>query len=127
LVRERAAADWSAWEDAVLSLEPGGKPNLFSDRPSDAVLALVRICAHYFAHGAWLEDGEVLRDAGRLAGIPGVLIHGRLDLSGPLDTAWELARAWPDAELVAVADSGHKGSETMRAEIARAVDRFARR
>jgi proline iminopeptidase len=127
LVRERAAADWSAWEDAVLSLEPSGKPNLFSDRPSDAVLALVRICAHYFAHGAWLEDGEVLRHAGRLAGIPGVLIHGRLDLSGPLDTAWELARAWPDAELVAVADSGHKGSETMRAEIARAIDRFAPR
>lgn len=75
---------------------------------------MVRICAHYFAHGAWLEEGALLRDAGRLAGIPGVLIHGRLDLSGPLDTAWELARAWPDAKLVALRDSGHQGSDTKR-------------
>ena len=64
--------------------------------------------------------------AGRLAGIPGVLIHGRLDLSGPLDTAWELAKAWPDAELVAVRDSGHTGSTTMREQMVSALDRFAR-
>src|SRR6266540_2996414 len=86
LYRAVAANDWCAWEDAVVSLEPNGKPNPYSDRPPAALLALVRICAHYFAHGAWLEEGALLRDAGRLAGIPGVLIHGRLDLSGPLDT-----------------------------------------
>jgi proline iminopeptidase len=126
LVRERAAVDWCAWEDAVLSLEPGGKPNQFSDRPPAALLALVRICAHYFSHGAWLEDGVLLRDAGGLAGIPGVLVHGRLDLSGPLDTAWELARAWPDAQLFPISDSGHKGSDAMRDRMLGALDEFAR-
>jgi proline iminopeptidase len=127
LVRTRAAQAWCAWEDAVVAFEPHGKPNAYSDRPPDALLAFVRICTHYFAHGAWLEDGALLRDAGRLAGIPGVLIHGRLDFSGPLDTAWELARAWPDARLVAVADSGHQGSDTMRAETLRALDAFSDR
>ena len=124
-VRERAALSWSAWEDAVLSLEPNAKPNPFSDRPPAAMLAMVRICAHYAVHGAWLEEGALLRDAGRLAGIPGVLIHGRLDLSCPLDTAWELARAWPDAELVAPADSGHLGSDSKRLSLLDALDRFA--
>jgi proline iminopeptidase len=125
VVRSRAANAWCAWEDAVVSLEPHGRPNAYSDRAPDALLAFVRICTHYFAHGAWLEDGALLRDAGRLAGIPGVLIHGRLDLSGPLDTAWELARAWPGAELVAVTDSGHQGSDTMRERLVEALDRFA--
>ncbi|MDP9864704.1 MULTISPECIES: prolyl aminopeptidase [Streptosporangium] len=126
-VREKAAIDWMTWEDVVVSMEPNGKRNPYSDRPPADLLAFVRICAHYFAHGAWLEEGVLLREAGRLAGIPGVLIHGRLDLSGPADTAWELARAWPDAELIIVDDSGHTGSPTMRAEVLGAIDRFAPR
>jgi proline iminopeptidase len=89
------------------------------------MLALVRICAHYFAHQAWLEDGALLRDAGRLAGIPGVLIHGRLDLSSPPLTAWELAQAWPDTELAIIEDSGHIGSEAMRQRILGALETFA--
>jgi proline iminopeptidase len=126
-VRARAAEDWCAWEDAVISLEPNGKPNAYSDRPPDALLAFVRIAAHYFSHGAWLEEGQLLRDAGRLAGIPGVLLHGRLDLGSPLDTAWALARAWPDAELVVVDDSGHTGSGTMSQRKRHALDAFAAR
>jgi len=126
-VREQAAKDWCAWEDTVISLEPQGKPNAYSDRPPADLLAMVRICSHYFAHGAWLEEGALLRDAGRLRGIPGVLIHGRLDLGSPLDTAWELGKAWPDAELVVVPDSGHTGSDTMRAKMRAALDFFAGR
>jgi proline iminopeptidase len=68
----------------------------------------------------------LLQEAGKLAGIPGVLIHGRLDLGGPLQTAWDLAAAWPDAELVVV-DSGHTGNDQMRIEIRLALDRFALR
>jgi proline iminopeptidase len=124
-IREKAARAWCAWEDAVVSLEPGAKPNMYSDRPRDALLAFVRICAHYVAHDAWLEEGQLIRDADRLAGIPGVLIHGRLDLSSPLDTAWELARAWPDAELVVVDDAGHTGSDAMSDAIRAALARFA--
>lgn len=124
-VREKAAADWLAWEDAVISLEPKGTPQAYSSRPADAALAFVRICAHYFSHGAWLEEGQLLRNADRLAGIPGVLMHGRLDLGSPLGTAWELAQAWRDAELVVIDDSGHTGSDSMRDLILRTTDRFA--
>ncbi|MFD9811751.1 prolyl aminopeptidase [Streptomyces sp. NPDC059080] len=124
-VRERAATRWCAWEDTVLSLEPHGAPDVYGGRPSTARHALVRLCAHYFAHGAWLEEGALLRDAGRLAGIPGVLVHGRLDLSTPLETAWELARAWPGAELTVIDDAGHKGSAATRDAVIGALDRFA--
>ncbi|APU15637.1 MULTISPECIES: prolyl aminopeptidase [Actinoalloteichus] len=126
-VRSRAAHDWITWEDTVISREPNGTPNAYSNRASDDLLAFVRICAHYFSHGAWLAEGVLLREAGRLAGIPGVLIHGRHDLGSPLDTAWELARNWPDAELIVVEDSGHTGSATMRTDLHRALDRFAAR
>jgi proline iminopeptidase len=124
-VRRRAAHDWTAWEDAVISLESKGRPGAYSDRPPDELLAFVRICTHYFANGGWLEEGALLRDTQRLEGIPGVLIHGRLDLGGPLITAWELARAWPGAELHVIEDSGHTGSPDMAAAIGRALDRFA--
>ncbi|MFB9628342.1 alpha/beta hydrolase [Nonomuraea helvata] len=126
-VRAQAARDWTAWEDAVISLETNGHPNAYSNRPPDALLALTRICSHYFANGAWLEEGVLLRDAHRLAGIPGVLIHGRFDLGAPLQYAWELAQAWPDARLVVVDDSGHTGSTTMNTEILTALDGFADR
>jgi proline iminopeptidase len=124
-VRGKAAVDWCAWEDAVVSLEPNPKPGVYGDRPPAGLIAFVRICSHYFANGAWLEDGALIRDAGRLAGIPGVLIHGRLDLGGPLDTAWELARAWPDAQLFAVSDAGHLGSATVADLMREAFDRFS--
>ncbi|GAA2691127.1 prolyl aminopeptidase [Nonomuraea recticatena] len=124
-VRAKAAQDWTTWEDAVISLEVNGKPNAYSDRPPASLLAFSRICAHYFSNGAWLEEGVLLREAHRLAGIPGVLIHGRFDLGGPLETAWQLAQAWPDSRLVVVDDSGHTGSDTMREEILAALDNFA--
>ncbi|WP_040779912.1 prolyl aminopeptidase [Nocardia pneumoniae] len=123
--RELASRRWCAWEDAVIAHEGLGSPGQYSAKPDAAQLAFVRICTHYFANAAWLEDGQLLRDADRLAGIPGVLIHGRLDLSGPLYTAWQLAQAWPDAELQVIEDSGHTGSPAMRTAVLRAIDRFA--
>ncbi|MBV9845780.1 MAG: prolyl aminopeptidase [Kutzneria sp.] len=126
-VRAKAAIDWLAWEDAVISAEPNGRPNAYSNRLPAAQLAFVRICAHYFANGAWLDEGALLRDAGNLAGIPGVLIHGRLDMGCPVGTAWELAKVWPDAELIIVGDSGHTGSEAMGGHVLDALNRFAQR
>jgi len=123
-VRARTAVEWCAWEDAVISMESNGKPGQYSNRPDDARLALVRICSHYFSNDAFLEDGVLIREAGRLAGIPGILVHGRADLGGPVVTAWELARAWPDAELIVIEDSGHTGSPRMADVLHDAGDRL---
>jgi len=66
----------------------------------------------------------LIREAGKLAGIPGILIHGRNDLGGPVITAWELARAWPGAELIVIGDSGHTGSSSMREALDSAGERI---
>ncbi|MGN6792736.1 MAG: prolyl aminopeptidase [Streptosporangiaceae bacterium] len=123
-VRERAAAEWLTWEDAVISMESAGSPGAYSDRPDDAKIAFVRICSHYFAHDGFLEDGILIRDATKLAGIPGVLIHGRADIGGPAITAWEIAQRWPGSELVIIADSGHTGSTTMQQALNAAAERI---
>lgn len=124
-VREQAAQDWCTWEDVHVSLAPGHRP---SPRYEDPVfrMAFARLVTHYWRHAAWLEEGVLLREAGKLAGIPGVLIHGRLDVSGPPDIAWELARRWPDSELVLIDDAGHGGGHAgMTEALIAATDRFA--
>jgi proline iminopeptidase len=126
-VREKAAIDWCAWEDALLSNETQGKIAVFHDRPGPERLALVRICAHYFSHGVFLEDGILIREAGRLAGIPGVLVHGRMDMNGPLEAVWLLSRAWPGAELLVAEDAGHLDSPAKVRYVYEAVERFAGR
>lgn len=88
---------------------------------------MVRICAHYYANHAWLEDGELIGNAAALASIPGVLVHGRLDLSCPVTTAYELARAWPRAQLFVCDESGHRASPAKREFLRDALDRFADR
>ncbi|MPQ96713.1 prolyl aminopeptidase [Modestobacter sp. I12A-02628] len=124
-VRARAARDWCDWEDAHVSLAPDWAPHLSTADPAFQ-LQFARLVTHYWSHGCFLADGVLLRDAGRLAGIPAVLVHGRLDVSGPLDTAWQLHRAWPGSELVVVDDAGHGGSSMSEVLVA-ALDRFAAR
>jgi proline iminopeptidase len=122
-VRARAAADWCAWEDAIIAHETLGRPGQYGSH--DGVPAMVRIIVHYARHRAWLADGQLLRDVERLAGIPAVVVHGRRDLSCPLVYPWELVRAWPAAELVIVEDSGHTGSPAMGEAVGAAVERFS--
>ncbi|CAM5535131.1 Proline iminopeptidase OS=Streptomyces cyaneofuscatus OX=66883 GN=pip PE=3 SV=1 [Streptomyces cyaneofuscatus] len=125
-VQERATAAWCASEDAVLSLEANPGPAPYRQPPQGpAQQALVRICSHYFSHGAWLRRTELIDEAHRLAGIPAVLVHGRFDLGGPLITAWELDRAWPEAELTVIDDAGHLGGPATRRAVLAALDRFA--
>ena len=76
--REDAAVAWMNWEETVLSLEPGATAEVHSGPPDDALLAFVRLTTHYYAHSGWLEEGAVIRDAGRLAGIPGVLLGAQI-------------------------------------------------
>jgi proline iminopeptidase len=123
-VREQAACNWCDWEDATIAHERLRRQGQFSANTIEAKLAFVRICTHFYAHYAWLDDDQLLHNAHRLAGIPGVIIHGRLDLSCPSITSWELARAWPDAELVMIDDSGHTGSPAMAAAVRHAIARF---
>jgi len=122
-VREKAATDWCLWEDAIVKLDPRDPPNpRYADQRFR--MAFARIVTHYFHHGAWLADGQILRGAHKLAGIPAVLIHGRMDLGSPLRTAWELHNAWPGSELV-VTNSGHSsGDPSMADAIVAATDRF---
>jgi proline iminopeptidase len=123
-VRAKAAQDWCDWEDTHVSLAPGAQPYLSIAEPAFQ-LAFARVVTHYWSNGCFLAGGQLLRNAGRLAGIPGVLVHGRYDVSGPLDTAWALHRAWPDSELVVVGDAGH-GGIGMTAAVVAVTDRFAR-
>lgn len=126
-VRARAAEAWCAWEDTHVATAAGHQHDPRYDDPRFR-LCFARLVTHYWRHAAFLDEGQLLADAFRLAGIPGVIVNGRLDISGPPDTAWQLARAWPDAELVLVDDAGHGATHptTFDAVLA-ATDRFARR
>ncbi|MEV5751106.1 prolyl aminopeptidase [Actinoallomurus sp. NPDC052308] len=122
-VRERAARDWCAWEDSHVAVRPDHRPDPRYEDPAFR-MCFARLVTHYWRHAAFLDDDVLLRDARRLAGIRGALIHGRLDASSPLQTAWELSRAWPDGELIVVDDAGHGGGGMTDAIVA-ATDRFA--
>jgi proline iminopeptidase len=124
-VRERAALDWARWEETALSLEPNAKPTPFSMRADDELIEFVRICSHYYANYGWLTDDELIGNVDRLAGIPAVLVHGRLDLSCPVETAYELASAWPGTELFICDRSGHRIQQDQREYLRAALDRFA--
>jgi proline iminopeptidase len=123
-VCKRAADAWCLWESATPNWppRPGVAPR-FND-PAFA-MAFARIVTHYVGHNAWLEDGVLLRNAGELANIPGVLINGRYDFQAPIANAWELHRVWPSSELVIVDDAGHAADDAgITRELVRATDRF---
>ncbi|GAA3006210.1 prolyl aminopeptidase [Kitasatospora albolonga] len=123
-VRAKAAVDWLAWEDAVISAEPNNRPGMYSDRVDEDQIAFVRICSHFFGHGAWLTEDQLLRGAPRLAGIPGVVVTGRHDMGCPPQSAWRLVNAWPGARLHISEDSGHVGSESMVKVVHDAIEEF---
>jgi proline iminopeptidase len=122
-VRERAARSWCDWEDTHVRLMPGWEP---SERYRDPHFRMqfARLVTHYWGHGCFLAPGQVRAGMPRIADIPAVLIHGRYDVSGPLDTAWELHRRWPASRLVVLEGAGHGG--TGFAEAARAAIRTFR-
>ena len=122
--RERAALEWCMWESATPGWPPAdGLAPRFKD--TAFALAFARLVTHYVRHNAWLEDGQLLRDAHLLADTPGVLVNGRFDFQAPIGNAWQLKRAWPRAELVIVEDAGHAADHPgITREIIRATDRF---
>jgi proline iminopeptidase len=123
-VHRKAAADWCAWEDAM---QPGVPPRDVYRDPAFR-LCFARLVTHYFSNRAFLEDGVILREAGRLAGIPAVLAQGALDTGNIVGTPWLLHHAWPGSELVMLDDVGHTTSAaSMQDTLVGATDRFARR
>lgn len=123
-VRAKAAKNWHDWEAASLSAAPDAKPSPQWLQP-EFQMARARIVTHYFRHNAWLEDSILLREAGSLSGIPGIMVHGRLDLGAPLVTAWELAQVWTNSELIIVNGAGHSSTDPGMSEaLIAATNRF---
>jgi proline iminopeptidase len=108
--RMAAAKAWSLWEAHASNLLP--KPAVVNHfgNPHTA-LSLARIECHYFMHDSFLEPDQILKHAGRRAGIPGVIVHGRYDVVCPAEQAWALHRAWPEAHLHMIPDAGHSALE----------------
>ncbi len=126
-LRLEAARRWALWEARCATLRPDPGLEAHFAEPEHA-LALARIECHYFVHGAFLAPNQLLREAHRLHGIPGVIVHGRYDVVCPVEQAFALHEAWPGAELVVVPDAGHAASEPgIAAALVAATDRLADR
>ncbi|MGG7100176.1 prolyl aminopeptidase [Rhodococcus sp. 24CO] len=108
VVRENAALQWCRWEDVHVSLMPGWTP---SKRYEDPAFRRVftRLVTHFWSHDCFLVPNQIMDGMHRLSEIPAILVHGRYDVSGPLDTAWAIHQSWPGSELVVQGDAGHGG------------------
>ncbi len=126
-VREQAARAWSVWEGSTLTLLPDAELREHHARREFA-LAFARIENHYFANHGFFAEEQLIRDAGKLAGIPGVIVQGRYDMATPPATAWELHQAWPQAEFHLVEGAGHAFTEPgILDRLLDATDAFAHR
>ena len=127
-VRVAAAKRWAGWEGATSKLLPD--PAMVNRYEEDEfALAFARIEAHYFQNRGFFEcDDQLLRDVERIRHIPAAIVQGRYDVVCPATSAWDLHRAWPEADLLITADAGHAAFEpaNSRALVA-ATDRFAAR
>jgi proline iminopeptidase len=124
-VRLEAARAWSVWEGSTSKLIPD--PNLINDfsEPHKA-LSLARIEAHYFINNSFFEtDNYLIENVGKIRHIPAVIVQGRYDVVCPIMSAWELHRAWPEAEFIVVGDAGHSVTEPgIASALVGATDRF---
>ncbi|SIO86703.1 prolyl aminopeptidase [Nocardiopsis sp. JB363] len=125
-VRLEAARAWSVWEGSTITLLPN--PSLRENyADEDYALAFARIENHYFHNRGFFTPGQLIEDAERIRHIPGVIVQGRYDVCTPMRTAWDLHRAWPEAEFHVVDDAGHAVSEPgILDRLIEATDRFAR-
>ena len=125
--RARAAGAWSHWEGRTITLLPDPSIDTAHDDAHFA-LAFARIENHYFVNQGFFDEGQLLRDAHKLHGIPGVIVQGRYDVCTPAKTAWDLHRAWPQAEFHLIKDAGHAFKEPgILDRLVRATDQFAAR
>jgi proline iminopeptidase len=123
-----AARIWSCWEGGTSHLHVS-EATISRFGADEFALAFARIEAHYFVNGGFMEvPDQILRDVHRLRDIPAVIVQGRYDIVCPMTSAWDLHRAWPEAELRIVPDAGHSAFEPgIVHELISATDRFANR
>jgi proline iminopeptidase len=121
----RAAQTWSKWEGDIVTLLPSAETIEHFTSP-DVAVAVARIENHYMANDGWFEQGQLLKGAEKLRGIPGVIVQGRHDTCTPPAAAWALKKAWPEVDLNIVPDGGHLFNEPGILDgLVRATDRFA--
>lgn len=126
IARMAAAKVWSAWEGNCSTLRPNSHV-LERFTSTHVAVSLARIEAHFFANNAFIERNQILNDAPKLAGIPGIIVHGRYDVVCPLDNATALHERWPDSELYIIRDAGHSASEPSNTDaLVRATDGMAK-
>jgi proline iminopeptidase len=125
--RIEAARAWSVWEGATSFLwqDPA---HIESSGEDEFAVAFARIECHYFVHGGFFEhDDQLLRNVDRIRDIPAVIVQGRYDVVCPLSSAWDLHRAWPEADLQIVQDAGHSAFEPgIMHQLIEATDRFGK-
>lgn len=126
-VQLEAAKRWSMWEGVTVTLLPD-EAMLAEFTEDQHAIAIARIENHYMKYKGWLDEGQLLANAGRLRGVPGVIVQGRHDCCTPPAAAWDLKKAWPEVELQIVPDGGHLFTEPGITDgLVRATDRFAHR
>ena len=124
-VQLAAAKAWSKWEGDIVTLLPSPETVDHFTSP-DVAVAVARIENHYMANLGWFEEGQLLKNADKLRGIPGVIVQGRHDSCTPPVAAWRLKQAWPEVELNIIPDAGHLFNEPGNLDaLVRATDRFA--
>ncbi|MFG2013538.1 prolyl aminopeptidase [Actinomadura geliboluensis] len=126
-VRVAAAKAWATWEGSTITLRPDAELAAGFGEPDYAV-AFARIENHYFVNEGFFEDEQLIRDVDKIRHIPAVIVQGRYDVCTPAATAWDLHRAWPEADFHLVDDAGHAFSEPgILHRLIEATDRFAAR
>lgn len=120
-----AAREWCAWEDTHVSLAPGHTPDpRFQD--TEFSVRFARLVTHYWSNSAFLDENQLIRDAPLLDGLPGILIHGRYDVSSPLQTPWRLSQLWATSRLHILDDAGHGNATSFPVAVTNALNQFAR-
>jgi proline iminopeptidase len=124
-VRRQAAQAWSMWEGSTSKLIPD--PVMIAHYGADDFAeAFARIECHYFVHRGFFDtDNYLIEQVGKIRHLPAIIVHGRYDVVCPVENAWVLHQAWPEAELRIIADAGHSLSEVgITDALIEATDRF---
>ncbi len=122
----QAAKAWSLWEGRTATLTSSQKVLDHFGDPHTA-LSLARIECHYFMHQSFLTENQILNNAGKLSGIPGIIVQGRYDMICPMESAWQLHQSWPDSILQIIPAAGHSAAEPgIVSALVKATDDMAR-